>query len=151
MAQGNFVVFDKAKEKIGDGTIDLDSHTFIVILCDETQALSADFVGSSGNCQYSDIKGELPTANGYTQKNKTLASVTWGESGGTATFDAADVSWTLSGSIEYKYAVLVDDSATNDDLLGYFDANTDDGSATVAPAAGTHTIIWNAAGIFDLT
>lgn len=149
MAVGAFTLFNKAKKKLGDGTIDLDSHTFLVVLCGSAQSLSASFTGSSGDCRYADLTAELATANGYTQKNKALASVTWNESGGTVTFDAADVSWTLTGAgITYKYAVIVDDTATNEDLLGFFDADNASGSATVSPSAGTHTITWNASGIF---
>src|SRR5688572_26439340 len=98
MAVGNFTLFNKAKKKLGDGTIDLDTHSFLVILCGSSQALAANFAGASTDCRYADLTGELSTANGYTQKNKALGSVTWNESSGTVTFDAADTAWTLTGA-----------------------------------------------------
>lgn len=151
MSAGDFTVFNLAKKKIGGGTIDLDTDSFKVVLCGSAQTIAANFAGSSTDCRYADLTDELSTANGYTQASKALSSVTWTESTGTVTFDAADVAWTLTGSITYKYGVVYDDTATNKDLLGFFDADTSSGSATVSPTAGTHSITWNASGLFHIS
>lgn len=149
MAVGPVTLFNKAKKKIGDGTIDLNSDTFKVLLVTASQAIAANFAGTSTDCRKSDLTGELSTANGYTAGGVALGSVTWNESAGTVTFDAADTAWTLTGGgITYKYAIIYDDTAANDDLLGFVDADTSSGSATIFPAAGTHTIQWNASGLF---
>lgn len=149
MAITNFTLFNKAKKKLGDGTIDLDTHTFKVMLCGSGQSLSAAFAGTSTDCRKADLTAELSTANGYTAGGATLGSVTWNESSGTVTFDAADVSWTLTGAgVTYKYVVIYDDTATNKDLLGFFDVDDSSGSATTSPTAGTHSVLWNASGLF---
>lgn len=152
MAVGNFTLFNIAKKKLGDGTIDLDTHTFKIALCGSSQSIDATFAGTSTDARYADLTAQLSTANGYTSGGATLASVTWTRSTGTVTFDAADVSWTLTGAgITYKYGVVYDDTATNKDLLGFFDADNSSGSATTSPTAGTHTITWNASGLFSAT
>jgi len=145
-----FVLFNKAKKKLGDGTIDLDTHSFKVALCGSSQTLTAAFTGSSTDCRYADLTGQLSTANGYTSGGAALGSVTWNESGGVVTFDAADTSWTLTSTgITYKYVVVYDDTSANKDLLGYVDADNTSTSTTISPTAGAHTITWNASGLFS--
>lgn len=152
MAITTFTVFNKARKKLGDGTIDLDTHTFKVMLCGSSQSIAANFAGTSTDCRKADLTGELSTANGYTAAGATLGSVTWTESSGVITFDAADTAWTLTGAgITYKYIIIYDDTATNDDLLGFVNVDDSGGSATISPAAGVHTVTWNASGLFSLT
>lgn len=152
MAITTFTLLNKARKKLADGTIDLDTHSFVVLLCGSSQAIAANFAGTSTDARYADLTGELATANGYTQKNKALASVTWTESSGVITFDAADTAWTLTGAgVTYKYIVIIDDTATNEDILGFVNVDDSGGSATISPAAGVHTITWNASGLFSLT
>lgn len=148
MAAGVITLFNIAKEKLADGTFDLDSQTFKVVLCDSSQALSASFAGTSTDCRYADLTGELSTANGYTAGGLTLTT-TWTRSSGTMTFDADDAAWTLTGAgITYKYAVIYADN-TNDDLLCFFDVDT--GGGSISPSAGAHTLQWNASGLFTLS
>ena len=102
---------------------------------------------------YADLTNELSTANGYTNGGQALASVTWGQSGGTATFDAADTVWTASGgSIVARRAVIR--------AVGTFNSQVDPLVASVlldtTPAdvttttGNTLTLQWNASGIFTL-
>jgi hypothetical protein len=149
MAAGSVTLFHLAKKKLLDGTIDLDGHTFKVVLCTSAQALAANFAGSSTDCRLADLTAQLATANGYTNGGATLGSITLNQSSGTVTFDAADVVWTLSGSITAKYAVIYDDTVVNDPLIGFIDLDT--GGGSVSPLPGTFTIQWNASGIFTAT
>lgn len=150
MPVGNFTLFNIAKKKLTDGTFDLDTHTFKAILCNASQSLDATFAGTSTDCRYSDLTGELTTANGYTALGATLASVTLNRSAGTVTFDSADPAWTLTGAgITYKYLVLYDSTDANKGLLGFVDADTTSGASTISPLAGTHTIVVNASGWFS--
>lgn len=150
MAAGSFTLFNIAKKKLADGTFDLDSHTFKAVLTTSSQALSATFAGSSTDCRKADLTNELSTANGYTAGGATLGSVTWNRSTGTVTFDAADTVWTLTGGgVTCKYLVIYDDTATNDDLLGFVDLDT--GGGSISPLAGAFTVAWDASGIFALT
>lgn len=147
MAAGNFTLFNLAKPKLVNGTLDLDANTFKVALTTTSQALDATFAGSSGDCRYADLTAELSTANGYTAGGATLANVSLTRSGGTVKFDADDLSWTLTGSITFRYGVLYASSVTNAPLLGFFEAES---GSSVSPVAGLLTFQWNAAGVFTL-
>jgi hypothetical protein len=148
MAAGTFVVLNKAKKKLVDGTFDLDTHAWKVALCTSTFTPTAAFAGTSTNAQYSDLTGEVAAGGGYTTGGATLASVTLVESSGTITFDAADVSWS-GATFSAKWAVIYNNTDTNKGILGYFDIETGNGSG-LSPANGTFSIAWNAAGIFTL-
>lgn len=148
MAAGTFTVLNKAKKKLTDGTFDLDTHTWKVALCTSSFTPTAAFAGTSTDARYSDITGEVAAGAGYTTGGATLASVTLVESGGTVTFDAADVQWT-GATFSAKWAVIYNNTDTNKGILGYVDLETSVGTG-LAPANGTLTLAWNAAGIFTL-
>lgn len=150
MAAGNFTFFNIAKKKLGDGTFDLDTHTFKAVLTTSAQAIDATFVGSSTNCLYADLTNEVANGNGYTTGGATLGSVTWNQSAGTITWDAADTAWTLTGGgITFKYLIIYDNTVSGDPLVGFVDADT--GGGSLSPTAGTLTFAWNASGIFTLS
>lgn len=72
--------------------------------------------------QKSDVTGELSTANGYTAGGATVTVTSSAQSSGLYTLMANDVSWSASGNIgPFRYAILYNDSATNDELIGYVD------------------------------
>lgn len=148
MAAGPWTVFNKAKEKIGDATIDLDGHTFKVALCGASQALAADFTGTSTDCRYADLTDEAANGNGYTTGGETLGSVTWTESAGTVTFDCANIEFDSLTKSGLKYAVIYSDTATNKDLLAFCALDTD---TTIAVTDGTLTIAIHEDGVFTLS
>ena len=95
---------------------------------------------SAGNWTfYNDFKEKLA---------KALGSVTVTETGGTVTFDCADISFGSAVTITAKYAVLFDDTATNDPLLVYVDLDT--GGGSVSSTSSTFQITINASGVFTL-
>lgn len=146
MATGPFNFYDSFYEAIGDGTLDLDTDTLKLALFTSSYSPSA-----SGDTAYSGLSGEHANGNGYTTGGQALSSVTWSQSAGTATLDAADVVWTASGgSITARYAVLYSDTASGNDLIGYFllDDTPDDVTAT---DGNTLTVQWNASGILTLS
>lgn len=102
---------------------------------------------------YADLTNELSTANGYINGGATLASVTWNQSGGTATFDAADTTWTASGgSIVARRAVLRSIGTFNgqvDPLVASILLDTTPADVTTT-IGNTLTLQWNASGIFTL-
>jgi hypothetical protein len=137
--------YNSFREFMGDGTIDLDGDTFKVMLT------SSSYTPSASHTVKADVTNELSTANGYTAGGDTLANVTWGHSGGTATFNADDTVWTASGgTITARYAVIYDDTAASDQLVCYIllDTTPADVSATTG---NTLTLQWNASGIFALS
>ena len=137
--------YNSFREYVADGTIDLDTHTFKVML------VASGYTPSTAHTVKSDVTNELSTANGYTAGGATLGSVTWGHSGGTATFDAADTVWTASGgSIVARYAVIYDDTAASDELVCYILLDTTPADVTTT-AGNTLTLQWNGSGIFTIT
>jgi hypothetical protein len=145
MPAGNWIVFNRAKLKLANGTFDLDTQTFKMALTTSSQALDATFVGGSTDCRYSDLTAEV-VGTGYTAGGKTLIA-TWTQSTGTITFDVDDQAWGPSSTITAKYAVIYADN-TNDDLLCVVDLDT--GGGSVSTTAGTLTITINASGVFTL-
>lgn len=147
MAAGNWIMFDSAKEYIGDGTIDLDTHTFKCVLTTNTYSPSR-----GSHTTYSDVTNELSTANGYTSGGATLANVTWAQSSGTATLDCDDITWTASGGAigPFRIAVIYDDTPTSpaDPLLCYCVLESTD---LTASDGQTVTIQINASGVLTLS
>jgi len=137
--------YESFREYIADGTIDLDTHTFKVLLCTSTYTPSA-----SGHSAIANITNEL-SGNGYARQ--TLGTVTWVRSGGTVTFDAANTEFTASGgSLVARYAVIYDDDPTSpaDPLVAYILLDTT--PADVTATDGNKIILaWNASGIFTLS
>lgn len=121
MAVGPYTWFNQALKKIADGTINLNGTSFKAVLTTVSQSLSKTFDGSSGFCRYSDLTAELATANGYTNGGLALAAETLSRSANVVKWTADPISWTLSGTISFKYLVIFDDGATNKDLLCFCD------------------------------
>lgn len=146
---GTVVLFNSFREYVADGTIDLDTDTFKVMLTTSSQALSA-----SGQTVKADLTNEVANANGYTSGGITLTGVTWNRSGGTVTFDSDDPLWTASGgSITARYCVLYKSGTANavtNPLVGY--ALLDSTPADVVATDGSPLkIILPASGWFTLT
>jgi hypothetical protein len=146
MAAGNWILYDSAKASIGDGTFDMNSHTFRI------QLHSSSYTPNRATQTVrADLTNELSTANGYTAAGAALGSLTFNQSSGTATWDAADPSWTASGgSITARYAVIYDDTAASDNLVCYCLLDTAPADVT-ATAGQTLTIQFSASGIFTLS
>jgi hypothetical protein len=91
---------------------------------------------------YADIVSPLATTNldGATPYNVTTTSFT--QTGGLATLILANLVLTATGSYgPFRYVVLYDDTATNKELIGYFDY----GSSATLVQEETLTIKLNAA------
>lgn len=148
MAADAWKIYNKAKEYMGDGTIDLDTHVFKVALF-----TSASNAATLTNDDLADLTNQVAGANGYTTGGATLGSVTWTEASGTITFDFADPSWTASGgSITARFAVVYDDSTTApaDALVGFSLLDNTPADVTVTDA-NTLTLQIHANGMFQLS
>jgi hypothetical protein len=159
MAQGTLALFDEFAESIGDGRIDLDTDTFMVafvtLQVGGTPTIAKDDAvptwGAGGTTNLN--TDEVAAGGGYTAEGDALASVTWGQTAGVATFDAADNVWTSSASGDpatIKTAVIYSDTAANKDCIGFVDM-TADGTTAISLLAGDVTIAWGAGGIFTVT
>ena len=124
-----------------DLALDLDDTTadrFKVMLV--TSSYTPNFVTHDFK---SDVTNEV-SGTGYDAGGKSLSSVTLTQSGGTITFDAANLTW-ASSTITARGAVVYDDSLTNDPLICYIDFGADKSSS-----AGDFVLTFNASGIFTL-
>lgn len=147
MAAGTFTFFDHVAEKIADGTIDLDGDTFKLMLLDD------GYTPSAAHDEYSDVSGdEIANGSGYTTAGQALTSVTWGQTGGVATFDSDPVIWTASGGpITARYAILFDDTVTGDPLIGYFLLDNSPADVTATDGNTLTVTPHNTQGWFQLT
>ena len=141
MAAGAWTFYDTAKERLADGTYDLDTDSFkcALLLVGYTPSTSA-------HNDWADVSASECADGEYAQQ--TLTSVTWVEAAGTVTFDAADISFGTSVTITAKYAVIYDDTHASDGLLCYSDLSS--GGGSVSSTNGTFNITLNASGIFTL-
>ena len=146
--QGPFTIFNEAKLKSLSAVVNLSSDSLYAVLCNSSQVISAGFTGTSTNCQYSDLTGELATANGYTAGGLFMPSVSLTLTGGVVTLTSANLGWTLTGGgITLKYVVIRDYTATNGDLIAFCDMDTSGGS--VSPIAGAMQIDPSTSGILN--
>lgn len=146
MAAGPMNFYDIFAESLADGTHDLDTHTFKVAL------FTSSYTPNVGTqVSYSALTNEVANGNGYTTGGATLGSVTWSQTGGVATFDAANAEWTASsGAITARYAVLYNSTTGTNNLIAYFLLDATPADVTVTDT-NTLTIAWNASGIFTVT
>ena len=124
-----------------DLALDLDDTTadrFKVMLV--TSAYTPDFGAHDFKA---DVTNEV-AGTGYSAGGESLTSVTLTQTGGTITFDAADVTW-ASSTITARAAVIYDDSLASDPLIAYIDFGADKSSSN-----GDFVITWDASGIFSL-
>ena len=139
-----FVFFHEFKNNLGNGAIDLDSHTFKAVLTNTAPTAGTDD-------ELADIT-QIANGFGYTTGGVTLTSVTWLETGaglGVWRFTAADFSWTASGGTigPFRYVVIYDDTSTGDKLVGMLDYGT---SISVTDGNGFAGDV-GANGLFELS
>ncbi len=116
--------------------IDFANDVFKIIL------MASGFVfDKDAHEEYADVSGnELPTLNGYTQKDKTLAGVAVTEDDvddrTEVTWNA--VSWTAAGGAigPTPGAIIIDETVANDPIVGYIDF----GAEYTQAEGGTATI-----------
>lgn len=133
-------IYNKAKLKMGNGTINFGSHTFKMALLSDAYTPSA-----SAHEYYSNVSGSEISGTGYVAGGASLVSTVWSETSGTVKFDATDSSWTTA-TFTGRYGVIYDDTAANKDLVCLLDFG---GNKSVSN--GTFTIQYNAAGILTLS
>lgn len=146
MAAGKWKLYNTAKQKIGQGIIDLDSHSFKVALF-----LSTSNCDTLTHDELVDLSNQVANGNGYTTGGVTLTGVTWTNSSGTLTFDCDDPTWAASGAgITARFAVIYDDTVTGDPLLAV--CLLDTAPADVSASSGyTLRITISASGVFSLS
>ena len=69
---------------------------------------------------------EISAGNGYTAGGQQATQVSSAQTGGTYKLVCSDVTFAASGGTmaTFRYAILYDDTAANDELIGYWDYGT---------------------------
>lgn len=155
MARGDLVLFEELAVYLG-GTLTSQKgmdfatggDTFKLALITNVVTPTA----AQATPAWGDFSANQVSGSGYTAGGATLGTQGYTEASGTATFDAADVTWSqasggTSGFTGAYWAILYDDTITSpaDPAVCYVDmggpVNNNDGDVTVS---------WNASGIFTL-
>lgn len=140
MAADAWLFHNTAKEVEGENA-NMSTDSFVMRLYS-----SASNVNTATVSDPTLATNELATANGYTNGGQALASVTYTETGGTVTFDCADVSWTASGgSITARFAAIIN-TTTNTVFLSTLLDNTP--ADVTATDGNPFTIQINASGVY---
>lgn len=138
------LIYNDFKEKILNGSIDLDTDTIKVALVTSSYTPDKD-----AHDFFDDVTNEV-SGTGYTAGGATLSvTISQDNTNDRGVFDAVDTSWT-SASIANVYAAVVYKStgtASTSPLIAYIDLNSETAFSVVN---GTLTITWNSSGILYL-
>jgi uncharacterized protein (DUF2252 family) len=110
----SFNKFHSFVEALAEKVHKLDTDTLKVLLTNAapvaTNAVKADLT-------------EISAGNGYTAGGETASVVSSSQTSGTYKLVLDDpATWTATGSMgPFRYAVLYNDTATNDELIGWWD------------------------------
>lgn len=110
MAATSWAFYDSFRQKLGDGTIDLDTDDFYIGLYTSASNAATATLSVRGS-----VTNEVSNGNGYVTGGHQISAVTWaaGASAGVRRFDStAKIFSASSGDIaNIKYAVLYDGTA----------------------------------------
>jgi hypothetical protein len=131
----NMIFFEKFFEDIAHGVHNLGTDTLKV-------ALTNDEPDAAVDTQLGDIT-EIAGGNGYAAGGNDATLVSSSQTGGVYKLILADCVFTASGGsmAEFRYAVLYNADAANDELIGYYDR----GSGLVVGSGDTFTVDFDGA------
>ena len=140
MAQGDGALYNEFKEELLLGNIDMDGHTFKMIL------VTGYTPNIDSHNAYADVSANEESGTGYTATGVTLSNkaVTKDTTNDRAKFDADDVTWTGLNVGTPSHAILYDDTHASDCLVAYWEVTT-------ATNGGNYTLQFGANGIILLT
>jgi hypothetical protein len=151
MAAGKVKLYDLAKKRIGDGTIDLDTNAIKAALFLSTSNCNTLSVGTG---LLADLTNPHATANGYPAGGVALTSVTWTNVSGVVTFTAGNIVYNASGgSIIARFVVIYQSGLFNgvqDALIGVSLLDTTPADITTT-SGNSFTISPNASGMFSIS
>lgn len=112
MATSAFNKFQDFSEQLARGVHDFDAHTFKVALTNSAPVAT--------NTVLANIT-QISAGNGYTTGGNTT-TISISETTGTTTVSGTEVVFTATGAMAaFRYAVLYNDTAAGDELIGWFD------------------------------
>ncbi len=141
MAANAWVIYNAAKLKIHNSTLDLDADVLKVAL-----VLSTYTPAGTHTTWASISSNEHAAGSGYTTGGVAVTG-SLADASGTTTFDITEPQWTASGgSIVFRYAVLYD--STTGDLIAYTLADNTPANVTVTDT-NVLTIQTPATGVYQ--
>jgi len=135
-----FNKFNSFVEALAEKVHNLGSDTLTVALSNTLPVATNTQLSNITQIAYTNIQNGATTG-------RDLVGVTSAQTSGTYKLDANDLVLTATGTVPtFRYVVLFNNTATNDELIGWYDYG-----ATVDLLSGeTFTITWDAAGILTL-
>jgi hypothetical protein len=135
-----FNKFHSFVEALSEKVHNLGSDTLTVALTNTLPVITNTQLSNITQIAYTNIQNGTTTG-------RNLAGVTSAQTSGTYKLDANDLVLTATGTVPtFRYVVLYNDTATNDELIGWYDY----GAAVDLLNGETFTITWDAAGILTL-
>lgn len=135
-----FNKFHSFVEALSEKVHNLGADTLTVALCNTLPVNTNTVLANITQIAYTNI------TNGTTT-GRDLTGVTSAQTSGTYKLDANNLVLTATGTVPtFRYVVLFNQSATNDELIGFYDY----GAAVDLLNGETFTITWDAAGILTL-
>lgn len=136
----SFNKFQSFVEALAEKVHNLGSDTLTVALTNSAPSAGNTQLNNITQISYTNIQDGTTTG-------RNLSGVTSAQTSGTYKLDANDLTLTATGTVpDFRYIVLYNDTATNDELIGYYDY----GSTVSLQNGETFTITWDAAGILTL-
>lgn len=134
MAAGDFIKFNKTLEALWEAKINVAADTLKFALTNTapTPASNTGFLPGTLHPPPAEV-------NGYTEGGHAATIASHAESGGTFTLGCTTdvvITATAGGIGPFRYVILYDDTAANDQLLSYYDY----GSSITLAAGETFTI-----------
>lgn len=152
MPLGNWTWFDLAVKKQADHQFTLTTDDLKIALTTSAQALDRTFLGGSGDARYADLTAELTTAGGYTAGGASLSGLALARTANVTLLNASNISWIITSTITFKYAVLYDNSLANKDLIAFLDTDTTNSSAsTSVGTVGSPLVLSFPSGLLKFT
>lgn len=128
----SFSKFNSFVEALAEKTHNLGADTLKVVLTNSAPV--------AANTVLADIT-QIANGNGYTTGGPAATISSSAQTSGTYKLVLADVTFTASGSMgPFRYAVLYNDTATSDELIGWWDY----GSSITLAASETFTVDFDA-------
>lgn len=135
-----FNKFNSFVEALAEKVHNLGADTLTVALTNSAPVNTNTVLANITQVSYTNIQNGTTTG-------RDLTGVTSAQTSGSYKLDANDLVLTATGTVPtFRYVVLYNNSATNDELIGWYDY----GAAVDLLNGETFTITWDAAGILTL-
>ena len=137
-------IYNSAKGKLGDGSIDWNTDTIKMALVTSTYTPDQD-----AHDFFNDVTNEIGASGTYSTGGVTLTcSVTIDNTNNRAIYDAADVSITsFTGTLRYGIIYKSTGVSSTSPLIAVIDFTGSDITTTI----GTFDVTWSTGGVFNLS